>query len=55
MNNLILAIHLTQNKTQKVETLAIRDKKSTSNTGAEHSTTYLRMGKHPTKDTLVTL
>ena len=28
-------------------------KKSTSNTGAEYSTTYLRMGKHPTKDTLV--
>ena len=44
MNIKTLAIHLTQQKKQNVGTLATKNKKSISNTGAEHSTTYLGSG-----------
>ena len=41
-----LAIQLPK-KNQKLGTLATKNKKYTSNTGAEDSTRYLGVGKHP--------
>ena len=42
-------------KTQKVGTLATKNKKSTSNIDTEHSTIYPGVDKHLIKETLVKL